>query len=69
MGLVADHNRLTKVIQGDGKQTEEAAKTPAWWPAASLTVGTESLVPMSALQTTLIEAVLSHPATGVQKGR
>ncbi|CAL9636138.1 hypothetical protein SUDANB120_06210 (plasmid) [Streptomyces sp. enrichment culture] len=24
-GLVADHNRLTKVIHGDGKQTEEAA--------------------------------------------
>ncbi|RSS87041.1 hypothetical protein EF903_17900 [Streptomyces sp. WAC05292] len=68
-GLVADHNRLTKVIQGDGKQTEEAAKTLAWWPAVSLTVGPESLVPMSALRTTLIEAVLSHLATGVRKGR
>ncbi|MEU9031494.1 hypothetical protein AB0D46_29055 [Streptomyces sp. NPDC048383] len=68
-GLVADHNRLTKVIQGDGKQTEEAAKTLAWWPAVSLTVGTESIVPMSALRTTLIEAVLSHLANGVRKGR
>jgi hypothetical protein len=68
-GLVADHNRLTKVIHVDGKQTEEAARTLAWWPAVSLTVGTESLVPMSALRTTLIEAVLSHLATGVKKGR
>ncbi|MEU6867936.1 hypothetical protein ABZ924_32665 [Streptomyces sp. NPDC046876] len=68
-GLVADHNRLTKVIQGDGKQTEEAAKTLAWWPAVSLTVGPNSLIPMSALRTTLIEAVLSHLATGVHKGR
>ncbi|MFJ4633657.1 hypothetical protein [Streptomyces sp. NPDC088847] len=68
-GLVADHNRLTKVIQGDGKQTEEAAKTLAWWPAVSLTVGTDSLVPMSALRTTLIEAVLSHLATNDMKER
>ncbi|MGZ2361703.1 hypothetical protein LRE75_34355 [Streptomyces sp. 372A] len=62
-GLVADHDRLTKVIHRDGKQTEEAAKTLAWWPAVALTVGTDSLVPMSALRTTLIEAVLSHLAT------
>ncbi|MGW8955785.1 hypothetical protein [Streptomyces sp. NPDC055709] len=68
-GLVADHNRLTKVIHVDGKQTEEAAKTLAWWPAVALTVGTESLFPMSALRTTLIEAVISHLARGVQKGR
>ncbi|MER6694464.1 hypothetical protein [Streptomyces minutiscleroticus] len=68
-GLVADHNRLTQVIHVDGKQPEEAARTLAWWPAVSLTVGTESLVPMSALRTTLIEAVLFHLATGVKKGR
>ncbi|MEU2379349.1 hypothetical protein [Streptomyces misionensis] len=41
----------------------------AWWPAVSLTMGIDSLVPMSALRTTLIEAVLSHLATGVKKGR
>lgn len=68
-GLVADHNRLTKIIHADGEQTEEAAKTLAWWPAASLTVGTESLVPMGALRTTLIEAVLSHLAEDVEEER
>ncbi|MEU8949643.1 hypothetical protein [Streptomyces sp. NPDC048489] len=61
-GLVDDHNHLTKVIHVDGKQTEEEAKTLAWWPAVSLTVGPESHLPMSALRTTLIEAVLSHLA-------
>ncbi|MFJ2478304.1 hypothetical protein ACIOWI_36060 [Streptomyces sp. NPDC087659] len=68
-GLVDDHNHLTKVIQGDGKQTEEAAKNLAWWPAVSLTVGPESHLPMSALRTTLIEAVLSHLATNDMKER
>ncbi|MEV5204626.1 hypothetical protein [Streptomyces sp. NPDC053720] len=67
-GLVADHDRL-RFIHVDGKQTEKAAKTLAWWPAVSLTVGTESLVLMSALRTILIEAVLSPLATGVKKGR
>ncbi|MFJ3762551.1 hypothetical protein [Streptomyces sp. NPDC090080] len=68
-GLVDDHSRLTKVIHVDGKQTEEAAKNLAWWPAVSLTVGPESLFPVSALRTTLIEAVLSHLATNDMKER
>jgi hypothetical protein len=56
-GLVADHNRLTKVIHVDGEQSEETAESLAWWPAAALTVGPNSLFPMSALRTTLIDAV------------
>lgn len=43
--LVADHNRLTKVIHVDGKQTEEAAKTLAWWPAVALTRSDRELSP------------------------
>ncbi|MGW0669899.1 hypothetical protein [Streptomyces sp. NPDC002746] len=68
-GLVADHNRLTKVIHADGEQSEEAAKGLAWWPAVALTVGPHSLFPMSALRTTLIDAVISHLAQDEEKGR
>ncbi|WP_424217757.1 hypothetical protein ACN20G_36980 (plasmid) [Streptomyces sp. BI20] len=69
LGLVADHNRLTEIIQGDGEQTEQVAKNLAWWPAVALTEGTESLFPMSALRTTLIEAVLAHLAIAVHEER
>ncbi|MFD4376801.1 hypothetical protein [Streptomyces sp. NPDC058486] len=68
-GLVADHNRLTQVIHVDGEQTEEAAKTLAWWPAVVLTGGPESLFPVSALRMTLVEAVISHLARDAEKGR
>lgn len=68
-GLVDDHNRLTKIIHEAGKQPEKEAKKLAWWPAAALSEGTRSLVPMSALRTTLIDAVISHLAEGVEKGR
>ncbi|MGC5041037.1 hypothetical protein ACLQ2C_36480 [Streptomyces sp. DT73] len=67
-GLVDDHNRLTKVIHHAGEQPEDAAKTLAWWPAVSLTQGSDSLVPVWALRTTLIEAVLAHLVMDAQKG-
>lgn len=83
-GLVADHNRLTKIIRDslesdrndkprllhrDEKRVQEAAETLAWWPAVALTEGPGSLFPVSALRTTLIEAVVSGLARDVVKGR
>ncbi|MFJ5712772.1 hypothetical protein [Streptomyces sp. NPDC093105] len=68
-GLVDDHNRLTKVIHVDGEQTQEAARTLAWWPAVALTVGPDSLFPISALRVTPVEAVLSHLARDAEMDR
>lgn len=82
-GLVADHNRLTKIIQDSledsrsGKRRvglaneslEETASTLAWWSAVALTGGSNSMIPVSALRTTLIEAVLGGLADRVKTTR
>lgn len=36
---------------------EKTASNLAWWPAVALTDGPDSLIPVSAVRTTLIEAV------------
>ncbi|MFI0742679.1 hypothetical protein ACH4PU_32055 [Streptomyces sp. NPDC021100] len=84
-GLVADHNRLTKIIKDSledtrnkkkrrfastaESQTQETAATLAWWPAVALTDGPHSLFPISALRTTVIEAVISGLAQDVENAR
>ncbi|GAA2445251.1 hypothetical protein [Streptomyces macrosporus] len=83
-GLVADHTRLTEIIRHSledsrsgkrrfaltgGSHTEETAATLAWWPAVALTEGTDSLFPITALRTTLIEAVLGGLAQDVENAR
>ncbi|MFB6985277.1 hypothetical protein ACFCZT_09010 [Streptomyces sp. NPDC056230] len=79
-GLVADHNRLTKIIRDSledsrsgkrrfGLANESLAKTAsnlACWPAVALTDGPDSLIPVSALHTTLIEAVIGGLAVDVE---
>ncbi|MFD9794251.1 hypothetical protein ACFWXK_25245 [Streptomyces sp. NPDC059070] len=51
------------------KQTQETAANLAWWPAVALTEGPHSLVPVSALRTTLIEAVVGGLAQDVESAR
>ncbi|MFE7331909.1 hypothetical protein ACFU8W_44925 [Streptomyces sp. NPDC057565] len=82
-GLVADHNHLTEIIRHSledsrsGKRRlgltkaslEETAATLAWWPAVALTEGPNSLIPVSALRTTLIEAVIGGLAQDVENAR
>ncbi len=69
VGLIADHNRLTQIIHSRGMQTEEAARTLAWDPAVVLTEGNDSLFPVSALRTTLVDAVMFHLARDAEDGR
>ncbi|WP_405969048.1 hypothetical protein OG496_00540 [Streptomyces sp. NBC_00988] len=83
LGLVADHNRLTKIIcdsleDADGRKTkrglgrgktkyEESAAQLAWWPAVALSDNTDGFIPVSALRTTLIEAVIGGLADDVAR--
>ncbi len=83
LGLVADHNRLTKIICDSledadspgrkgglrrGKATrEESAAQLAWWPAVALSDGTDGLIPVAALRTTLVEAVIAGLAEDVDR--
>ncbi|WP_327330542.1 hypothetical protein OG265_37325 (plasmid) [Streptomyces sp. NBC_01208] len=84
LGLVADHNHLTKIIRdgleddrNDGKRRlgfakpdlERTAATLAWWPAVALTEGPNSLIPISAVRTAVIEAVLGGLARDVNNAR
>lgn len=83
LGLVADHNRLTKII-GDsledagsrkpkrglmrGKtKPEQSAAQLAWWPAVALSDDTDGFIPVAALRTTLVEAVLGGLADDVER--
>ncbi|MFJ4866617.1 hypothetical protein [Streptomyces sp. NPDC088748] len=83
-GLVSDHNRMTEIIrhgleyEGDMStkwrsarkdDPYDAAATLAWWPAVALTDNPASLFPVSALRTTLIEAVLGSLADDVDRAR
>lgn len=82
-GLVDDHNRLTKIIRDgledsrSGKRRfglaneslEETASNLAWWPAVALTDGPKSLIPVSVLRTTLIEAVIGGLARDVENAQ
>uniref|UniRef100_UPI003F4948B4 hypothetical protein n=1 Tax=Streptomyces achromogenes TaxID=67255 RepID=UPI003F4948B4 len=73
-GLVDDHNRLTKIIADslqdaeDGKKNrlftrgsstnhEELAAHLAWWPAVAINDDTD-FIPLTAVRTTIVEAVL-----------
>ncbi|MGW0190692.1 hypothetical protein ACWDV7_33845 [Streptomyces sp. NPDC003362] len=83
LGLVADHNRLTKIISdslkdadsrpqkrgpGRGKTGhEESAAQLAWWPAVALSDRTNGLIPVAALRTTLVEAVVGGLAEDVER--
>ncbi len=82
LGLVADHNRLTKII-GDGLEDadrsrkkrgtlgktnhEETAAQLAWWAAVALSDDTDGFIPVAALRTTLIEAVLGGLADDIEQ--
>ncbi|GGT02792.1 hypothetical protein [Streptomyces cinerochromogenes] len=82
-GLVADHNRLTKIISDvlkdpdspqrksgfkRGKTTpEESAAQLAWWPAVALSDDTNGFIPVAALRTTLVEAVVGGLAEDVER--
>ncbi|MFE5841995.1 hypothetical protein ACFQ7N_10150 [Streptomyces niveus] len=83
LGLVADHNRLTKIIydgledtndrkdkrafgRGATKREESAAKL-AWWSAVALSDNSDGFIPVSALRTTLIEAVVGGLAEDVDR--
>ncbi|MFI6150933.1 hypothetical protein [Streptomyces sp. NPDC051109] len=83
-GLVSDHNRMTEIIRHsiedeDARNAKrqsarkhephDAAATLAWWPAVALTESPGSLFPVSALRTTLIEAVLGGLADDVERAR
>jgi hypothetical protein len=81
LGLVADHNRLTKIIcdsleDADSRrqkrdlrrgqtENEEFAAQLAWWPAVALSDDTDGLIPVTALRTTLVEAVVGGLAADV----
>ncbi|GAA0902858.1 MULTISPECIES: hypothetical protein [Streptomyces violaceusniger group] len=83
LGLVADHNRLTKIIcdsleDADSPQRkgglrrgrtthEESAAQLAWWPAVALSDNTDGLIPVAALRTTLVEAVIAGLAEDVDR--
>ncbi|MDT0460694.1 hypothetical protein RM550_34065 [Streptomyces sp. DSM 41527] len=83
LGLVADHNRLTKIICDSledadspkrkgglrrGRTTrEESAAQLAWWPAVALSDDTDGLIPVAALRTTLVEAVIGGLAEDVDR--
>ncbi|MFF8387334.1 hypothetical protein ACF053_27340 [Streptomyces kanasensis] len=81
-GLVADHNHLTKIISdslGDADRSrrkrgmlgkthhEETAKQLAWWPAVALSDDTDGFIPVTALRTTLVEAVLGGLADDIER--
>ncbi|MEU9062448.1 hypothetical protein AB0D13_27170 [Streptomyces sp. NPDC048430] len=81
LGLVADHQRLTKIISNsledvEGRKEkrvfgraqtklEDSAAQLAWWPAVALSDDTDGFIPVSALRTTLVEAVLGGLAEDV----
>ncbi|MGW7788037.1 hypothetical protein [Streptomyces tricolor] len=83
LGLVADHNRLTKIIGdsledadsrnqkrslGRGKtKPEQSAAQLAWWPAVALSDNTNGFIPVAALRTTLVEAVVGGLAEDVER--
>ncbi|RPK32025.1 hypothetical protein EES39_39550 [Streptomyces sp. ADI92-24] len=85
LGLVADHHRLTKIIAdslenaesrqdkrflGRGEtQREDLAAHLAWWPAVTLSDDTNGLIPLSALRTTLVEAVIGGLAEDAGRAR
>ncbi|TYR53318.1 hypothetical protein [Streptomyces parvus] len=85
LGLVADHNHLTKIIADSlqdaedrrGKsrlrpgasQREELAAHLAWWPAVTLSDSTDGLIPLTALRTTLVEAVIGGLAEDAAQAR
>lgn len=83
LGLVADHHRLTKIIadaledadnrkdkrgRGEAKREESAAHL-AWWPAVALSDSTDGFIPVSAVCTTLIEAVVGGLAADAGRAR
>ncbi|MEV5432708.1 hypothetical protein [Streptomyces sp. NPDC052701] len=83
LGLVADHNHLTKVIHDSLKDPdnhqqkrglsrsktthEELAAKLAWWPAVALSDGTDGFIPVAALRTTLVEAIVGGLAEDVNR--
>ncbi|MFD0068500.1 hypothetical protein ACFRAI_43070 [Streptomyces sp. NPDC056637] len=83
LGLVADHDALTEIIrngleeEGERKQRrglgrgranpEDAAAQLAWWPAVALSDSTESFVPISAVRTTLIQAIVGGFAEDTER--
>ncbi|MFJ6810941.1 hypothetical protein ACIQRK_33930 [Streptomyces anulatus] len=85
LGLVADHDRLTKILasslqdaedrqdkrrlrRGEA-QREDLAAHLAWWPAVALSDGTDGLIPLTALRTTLVEAVIGGLAEDAGRAR
>lgn len=83
LGLVTDHNRLTKIIcdsleDADSRQPkrglmrnttnhEESAARLAWWPAVALSDNSDGFIPVEALRTTLVEAVVAGLAEDVER--
>ncbi|MGW6489651.1 hypothetical protein [Streptomyces sp. NPDC055056] len=84
LGLVADHNHLTKIIcdsledaasrpekrspgRGKTKKHEESAAQLAWWPAVALSDATDGFIPVAALSTTLVEAIVGGLADDVAR--
>ncbi|WP_053164289.1 hypothetical protein [Streptomyces noursei] len=83
LGLVTDHNRLTEIIcdsleDADSRKRkrglrhgqtkhEESAADLAWWPAVALSNDPNGLVPVAALHTTLVEAVVGGLAEDVDR--
>ncbi|MGW5602597.1 hypothetical protein ACWEWL_26395 [Streptomyces rochei] len=81
-GLVEDHNRLTKIIadsledaeesknrlftRGSTTRREEQAAHLAWWPAVAINDGTDGFIPLDAVRTTIVEAVLGGLARDVE---
>ncbi|MEU9488012.1 hypothetical protein AB0D83_30970 [Streptomyces decoyicus] len=81
LGLVADHQRLTKIISdsledAEGRKDkrvfargrtkhEDSAARLAWWPAVALSDDTDGFIPVAALRTTLVEAVIGGLAEDV----
>ncbi|KNE78681.1 hypothetical protein AB0B04_18520 [Streptomyces xinghaiensis] len=83
LGLIADHHRLTKIIRdslqdADSRrhkralrrgttQHEETAAQLAWWPAVAVSTDIDGLIPVAALRTTLVEAVVAGLAEDVDR--
>ncbi|MFD3920246.1 hypothetical protein [Streptomyces sp. NPDC058595] len=81
LGLVADHHRLTKIISDSledadgrkdkrvfgrgGTKREETAAHLAWWPAVALSDHTDGFIPVTAVRTTLIDAIVGGFAEDV----
>ncbi|MGW9374135.1 hypothetical protein ACWGVR_29505 [Streptomyces xanthophaeus] len=70
-GLEDEDTKSSKrrFAQTGTKRTAETAATLAWWPAVALTERPGRLFPISALRTTLIEAVIGNLADDVERAR